>query len=76
MQITSRSSSRTETGLPDHSPDILPAHQRGQIPFADRTPDDGKKPRVLEYHWYRETVNNFIRSRKGSGNFEPRHTQA
>ncbi|MGW1163822.1 hypothetical protein ACWD48_37810 [Streptomyces sp. NPDC002519] len=47
-------------------------HTRGQIPYADRTPDDGKKPRVLSYHWYRETVYDVITSRRGPGNFEPK----
>ncbi|MEU6352162.1 hypothetical protein ABZ896_22980 [Streptomyces sp. NPDC047072] len=47
-------------------------HSRGQIPFADRAPDDGKTPRVLSYHWYRQTVYDVITSRRGMGNFEPR----
>ncbi|MGW7196143.1 hypothetical protein [Streptomyces chryseus] len=51
-------------------------HNRGQIPFADRTPDDGKTPRVLEYHWYRKTVYDVITSRRGPGNFEPRTPRA
>ncbi|MCX4792020.1 hypothetical protein OG369_41770 [Streptomyces sp. NBC_01221] len=51
-------------------------HNRGQIPFADRTPDDGKTPRVLEYHWYRKTVYDVITSRRGRGNFEPRTPRA
>lgn len=44
-------------------------HARGQIPFTDRTADDGKKPRVFQDHWYRETVYRFILSRRGSGRF-------
>ncbi|MFE9121499.1 hypothetical protein [Streptomyces sp. NPDC007172] len=47
-------------------------HARGQIPFADRTAGDGKKPRVLQDHWYRQTVYDFVLSRRGSGNFEVR----
>ncbi|MFD0437180.1 hypothetical protein [Streptomyces chartreusis] len=47
-------------------------HARGQVPFADRTADDGKKPRVFQDHWYRETVYRFILSRRGSGRFGPR----
>ncbi|MFE0774834.1 hypothetical protein [Streptomyces sp. NPDC058861] len=47
-------------------------HSRGQIPFADRTADDGKKPRVFQDHWYRETVYRFVLSRRGSGRFGPR----
>ncbi|MFF9458750.1 hypothetical protein [Streptomyces flaveolus] len=44
-------------------------HARGQVPFADRTADDGKKPRVFQDHWYRETVYAFVLSRRGSGRF-------
>ncbi|MGD1220648.1 hypothetical protein AB9Q10_19715 [Streptomyces krungchingensis] len=44
-------------------------HARGQVPFADRTADDGKKPRVFQDHWYRETVYGFVLSRRGSGRF-------
>ncbi|TGB15485.1 hypothetical protein [Streptomyces sp. MZ04] len=51
---------------------IFAYHNRGQIPYADRVPDDGKTPRVLSYHWYRETVYDFITSRPGSGNYEPK----
>lgn len=51
---------------------IFSYHNRGQIPFADRTPDDGKTPRVLSYHWYRETVYDVVTSSRGRGNFEPR----
>ncbi|KOT46828.1 hypothetical protein ADK41_01275 [Streptomyces caelestis] len=47
-------------------------HARGQIPFADRTADDGKKPRVFQDHWYRETVYRFVLSRRGPGRFGPR----
>lgn len=45
-------------------------HARGQVPFADRTAGDGKKPRVLQDHWYRRTVYDFVLSRRGSGNFD------
>ncbi|WP_051715401.1 hypothetical protein [Streptomyces sp. NRRL S-475] len=47
-------------------------HARGQVPRADRTADDGKKPRVFQDHWYRETVYRFILSRRGPGRFGPR----
>ncbi|OLO26029.1 hypothetical protein RI578_40755 (plasmid) [Streptomyces sp. BB1-1-1] len=47
-------------------------HARGQVPYADRTADDGKKPRVFQDHWYRETVYGFVLSRRGSGRFGPR----
>ncbi|MBT1186983.1 hypothetical protein HET69_24040 [Streptomyces sp. CJ_13] len=47
-------------------------HARGQVPFADRTAGDGKKPRVLQDHWYRRTVYDFVLSRRGSGNFDVR----
>lgn len=54
---------------------VMTYHERGQIPYADRTPDDGKRPRVLSYHWYRETVYDVITSRRGRGNFEPKRTR-
>ncbi|MFE2275636.1 hypothetical protein ACFXB4_41300 [Streptomyces lavendulae] len=47
-------------------------HARGQVPFADRTAGDGKKPRVLRDHWYRRTVYDFVLSRRGAGNFDVR----
>ncbi|RLU82039.1 hypothetical protein CTZ27_31280 [Streptomyces griseocarneus] len=47
-------------------------HSRGQIPFADRTPDDELTPEVFAYHWYRETVYHFIRSRGATGDYEAR----
>jgi hypothetical protein len=47
-------------------------HNRGQIPFADRQPGDGGKPRVFAYHWFRETVYDFILERHGPGRFGPR----
>ncbi len=47
-------------------------HNRGQIPFADRTPEDNEKPQVFAYHWYRQTVYDFIRSRRGQGRFGAR----
>ncbi|MFE3558405.1 hypothetical protein ACFXKW_26620 [Streptomyces sp. NPDC059193] len=47
-------------------------HNRGQIPYADRAPEDGGIPRVFSYHWYRRTVNAFVLSRPGPGNFEPK----
>ncbi|MER6203178.1 hypothetical protein ABT234_38135 [Streptomyces sp. NPDC001586] len=47
-------------------------HARGQVPFADRTAGDGGQPRVLQDHWYRRTVYDFVLSRRGSGNFDAR----
>ncbi|MFF4531502.1 helix-turn-helix domain-containing protein [Streptomyces sp. NPDC001407] len=59
-------------GEPNSRSTMHAYHSRGQIPFADRAPDDGGSPTVFAYHWYRETVYEFIRSRRGKGNFEPR----
>ncbi|MFJ7258319.1 hypothetical protein ACIQWV_38820 [Streptomyces sp. NPDC098085] len=55
---------------------IASYHSRGQIPFADRTPEDGKEPKVLQDHWYRRTVYEFVLSRRGSGNFDVRESRA
>ncbi|WP_331729329.1 hypothetical protein OG592_43700 (plasmid) [Streptomyces avidinii] len=51
---------------------IASYHSRGQVPFADRTAGDGKKPRVFQDHWFRRTVYEFVLSRRGSGNFDVR----
>ncbi|MER5549972.1 hypothetical protein ABT072_48205 [Streptomyces sp. NPDC002589] len=51
---------------------IASYHSRGQIPYADRTPEDSKTPRVLQDHWFRRTVYEFVLSRRGPGNFEAR----
>ncbi|WP_327740594.1 hypothetical protein OG749_47045 (plasmid) [Streptomyces nojiriensis] len=55
---------------------IASYHSRGQIPYADRTAGDGKKPEVLQDHWFRGTVYEFVLSRRGSGNFEMRESRA
>ncbi|MFZ3491841.1 hypothetical protein ACODT5_01125 [Streptomyces sp. 5.8] len=55
---------------------IAAYHSRGQIPFADRTAEDGKTPSVHQDHWYRRTVYEFVRSRRGSGNFDAREPRA
>ncbi|MFD8416580.1 hypothetical protein ACFV2Q_33365 [Streptomyces sp. NPDC059650] len=47
-------------------------HARGQVPYADRTAGDGKKPEVFSDHWFRRTVYEFVLSRRGSGNFGAR----
>ncbi|MEU5958140.1 hypothetical protein [Streptomyces sp. NPDC047525] len=59
-------------GAPLEPGTVSAYHNRGQIPYADRTPDDGLSPRVLSYHWYRETVYDVISSRRGKGNKRPR----
>ncbi|MFI6689277.1 hypothetical protein [Streptomyces sp. NPDC050485] len=51
-------------------------HARGQVPLADRTAEDGKEPLVLQDHWYRRTVYEFVLSRRGAGNFDAREPQA
>lgn len=51
---------------------ITAYHARGQVPYADRTAGDGKKPEVFSDHWYRRTVYEFVLSRRGSGNFGAR----
>lgn len=38
-------------------------HARGQIPYADRTAGDGKKPEVFSDHWFRQTVYEVVLSR-------------
>ncbi|WDN56205.1 hypothetical protein [Streptomyces clavuligerus] len=59
----------TTRGEPLLRSTIAAYHGRGQIPFADRTSGDGKKPEVFSDHWYRRTVERFILSRRGSGWF-------
>ncbi|MEU9744825.1 hypothetical protein [Streptomyces niveus] len=59
-------------GTPVAHDTMVAYHNRGQIPFADRKPDDGGKPRVFAYHWYRQTVNDHILQRTGPGRFGPR----
>ncbi|WP_435060166.1 hypothetical protein [Streptomyces sp. bgisy060] len=51
---------------------ITAYHARGQVPYADRTAGDGKKPEVFSDHWYRRTVYEFVLSRRGPGNFGAR----
>jgi hypothetical protein len=51
---------------------ITAYHARGQIPYADRTAGDGKKPEVYSDHWYRRTVYEVVLNRKGTGNFGAR----
>lgn len=55
---------------------VRACHARGQVPFADRTADDGKTPRVFQDHWCRETVYGFVLGRKGSGRFGRRSQEA
>lgn len=59
-------------GMPVTHDTMVAYHNRGQIPFADRNPDDGGKPRVFAYHWYRQTVYEHILRRPGPGRFGPR----
>jgi len=59
-------------GEPLERETMIAYHNRGQIPFRDRAPDDGGTPRVFAYHWYRQTVYEFILSRRGRGRFGPR----
>jgi hypothetical protein len=59
-------------GTPVAHDTMVAYHNRGQIPFADRKPDDGGKPRVFAYHWYRQTVYDHILQRSGPGRFGPR----
>lgn len=51
-------------GEPYERRTLLSYKSRGQIPPPDRTPSDGKTPRVFEDMWFRRTIYADLRSRR------------
>jgi len=58
-------------GTPLEHTTILSYRQRGQIRPPDRMPGDKKQPEVFEPMWYRATINDHVRTRKGPGRHRP-----